>query len=249
MLLINSIVLKKKETNFISDILDIKYDEKRGRHCVTNQSVSAGECLFVEEAFCAIVLPEFALDYCPVCMRRTTSDGEASGDAEFSDELNLEPCATCTSVIYCSRECREKDENVTTTKAVAARRYHHKYECGVLRSLLHNLGIGHLAYRIVSSVSHWDVLVKYAQIEMSQTATTECSFSLPTRDLMNIDYRHCTADDDYEQVFYLMTHEMDTHCDDLFKYTLTSILLGKLFLFVSLKILSVFFFSFQFKSV
>lgn len=94
----------------------------------------------------------------------------------------------------------------------------------MLRSLLHNLGIGHLAYRIVSSTS-WQVLVKYAQLEMTKTTR------LSSDELMKIDYKR-SSDDDYQQVFYLMTHEDDTHVDDLFKYTLTSILLGKLFLSV-----------------
>lgn len=170
--------------------------------------MSAGDCLFIEKAYCAIILPEFALDYCPVCLRRISD--EDSG--YFRSDLNLEPCVECTSIIYCSNECRDRDRDEG--------RYH-KYECGVLRKLLHNLGIAHLAYRIVTTTS-WEILSKYARLEMDKTSTN---------DLMKIDYKQ-SNDNDYEQVFYLMTHEIDTHVHDLFKYTLTSILLGKLFLSV-----------------
>lgn len=188
---------------------------------MANESISAGECIFVENAYCAIVLPEFVLDYCPVCMKRISDE---SGEY-FDDELNLEPCENCSSILFCSRKCRDRDDRETRN---------HVQECGVLRKLLHNLGIAHLAYRIVSSTS-WDVLKKYAQLEIANSVASD-------EDLMKIDYKY-SKDGDYEQVFHLMTHERDTHVDDLFKYTLTSILLGKLFLSVSILVDLSFFFN------
>lgn len=197
--------------NFISESIDVVYDEKKGRHCRANRLIKAGECLFVEKAYCAIVLPEFALDYCPSCFRRTYDEANKN----FVVDLNLEPCDKCTSIVYCSEACKkEESENGA-----------HKYECGVLAQLLHNLGIAHLAYRIVASTP-FDVLNRFVQYEIDKS--TEIGV-----DLMKIDYKNSRDDNDYEQVFHLMTHENETHVDDLFKYTLTAVLLGKIFLMVT----------------
>jgi flagellar biosynthesis protein FliP len=56
---------------------------------------------------------------------------------------------------------------------------------------MHNLGIAHLAYRILAT-TELDVLMKFAMKNKSDNE-------------LNGDYRE-TADD-YEQVFHLVTHE------------------------------------------
>lgn len=167
----------------------------------------------MEKAYCAIILPEFALDYCPVCFRRIYDES----NGQFDKQLNVEPCNKCTSVLYCSQACQ--------SQAIEDCSFH-RFECGVQKTLLHNLGIAHLAYRIVASTK-WDVLRAFAQYEIDNT--------MSTTDLMKIDYRKSDHRDcDYKQVFNLMTHEQNTHVDDLFKYTMTSLLLGKLYLAVCL---------------
>ena len=89
-----------------------------------------------------------------------------------------------------------------------------------MKSLLHNLGVAHLAYRIVASTS-MDLVEKYAAIEKTEAFRA---------DLMGIEYASFDRESEYEQVFYLMTHEAETHVEDLFKYSLTSALLGKHFM-------------------
>jgi SET and MYND domain-containing protein len=62
------------------------------------------------------------------------------------------------------------------------------------------------------------MILKYARIDELSTHNI---------DIMSIDYKSRTSAGDYEQVFNLLTHERKTHIEDLFKYGLTAILLGK----------------------
>ena len=88
--------------------------------------------------------------------------------------------------------------------------------------MLHNIGIAHLGYRIAVNTNQ-NVLDKYANIEKTRAHKTN---------LMNdIEYLSFNANNEcYEQVFYLLTHEATTHYEDIFKFSITSILLGKCFL-------------------
>ena len=171
----------------------------KGRHCLANRDIKSGETLFIEKPYSAILLPEFSHEYCLTCFKKVYHNG-------CYNFLNLEFCNFCTNVIYCSNECRIKNK-------------FHRYECQILKSLLHNLGIAHLAYRIVASTD-LNILNEYALIEKLQMF----------KDPMSLEYRDLGEHDDYEQVFYLLTHEADTHTEDLFKYTLTSIVLAKAYL-------------------
>lgn len=121
----------------------------------------------------------------------------------YKNYLNLEFCPTCVNVVFCSQKCREINK-------------FHKFECGILQNLLHYLGVAHLAYRIVNSTEP-EILSKYSMVQKTGHF----------KNVMEIDYAKSDADSGYEQVFYLMTHEAETHVEDLFKYSLTSILLGK----------------------
>lgn len=184
----------------INDCVDIKYDDLRGRHCIANRDIKCGEYLFLEKAYCAILLPEFSDSYCQNCFKtiliRDTNN-------IYYDYLNIEFCSNCNDVVYCSEQCKQSD-------------LHHKFECGILSDLLHNLGIAHLAYRIVASTSH-DMFTNLIENQ---------------KDIMEIDYKNERNLQiiEYEQVFRLLTHENETHVYDLFKYALTSILLGSFYL-------------------
>lgn len=155
----------------------------------------------MEEPYSAILLPEFASDYCQTCFKSVYDPA-----TELYRHLNIEFCHHCTHVVFCSAECRRTNQ-------------FHVFECRVLESLLHNVGVGHLAYRIVASTEP-HVIERYAQIERTQ------SFRTGT---MEIEYGKFSREHDYEQVFYLMTHEGETHVEDLFQYSLTAALLAKHF--------------------
>lgn len=181
--------------NFVNKCVDVKFRPEKGRHCLTNEAIKPGECLFVEKAYCAILLPEFNSSYCQHCFKKIYNEKQS-----FYLYFNIQCCSVCSSVFYCSLKC--KNENFNT----------HKYECGVLKTLLHNLGISHLAYKILASTND-HLIQKYSKQESSI-------------DVMKIDYKLDNPESNYNQVFNLQTHEAETHLDDLLKYTLTSILLG-----------------------
>jgi SET and MYND domain-containing protein 4 len=185
-------VIKTFLTCNISSSIDIKYDSKRGRHCIANKEIKSGETLFIEKAYCAILLPECSNFYCQYCFKSIKEN-----DNNDFNYLNIEFCSKCNQIAFCSLECKINCS------------FHHNYECEIL-DLLHNLGIAHLAYRVVASTP-FDLLKNE-----------------PKSDLTNINYQNENnlSEIDYEQVFNLVTHEMETHVYDLFKYTMTSILLG-----------------------
>ena len=93
--------------------------------------------------------------------------------------LNIETCDECTSVFYCSNKCKTINKE------------QHGHECKLIKSLLHNLGIAHLAYRILASTD-FDTLLEYSK---KASSTTEN---------ISIDYK---TSFDYEQIFHLLTHE------------------------------------------
>lgn len=169
---------------------------------MASRDIETGECLFVEEPYSAILLPEFASDYCQTCFKSVHDPATQL----YRHNLNIEFCPHCTNVVFCSSKCRRTNQ-------------FHAFECQVLESLLHNVGVGHLAYRIVASTEP-HVIEKYAQVERTQ------SFKANT---MDIEYGKFSRERDYEQVFYLMTHEDETHVEDLFQYSLTAVLLAKHF--------------------
>jgi len=187
-------------SNFINTSVEVKFSPDKGRHCVSNCDISPGEVLFVEKPYSAVLLPEFTRHYCHSCFKQVYNDQKRL----YRTGINAEFCQNCVEIVYCSTKCRIDDKS-------------HSMECHLLTNLFHNLGIAHLAYRIVVDTES-AILDKYSMIEKKE-------FSRPDQStLMAIDYRNSN---DYHQVYYLMTHEESTHCEDLFKYALTSILLAK----------------------
>ena len=158
----------------ISDCVDVKFSSLKGRYCVASKKIDAGECLFVEKAYCAILIPEFNDIYCQQCFKQLFDPKQ-----EYFFYLNIDTCDECTSVFYCSTKCKLAD----------ARK--HVHECGLVKCLMHNLGIAHLAYRILATTP-MKTLLDYA-VKMS-----------PPTGNVQIDYKNST---DYEQIFHLLTHE------------------------------------------
>lgn len=196
----------KNFKNFINDSVDIEFSNKKGRHCLAKDDIKVGEVLFIEKAYCAILLPSESIKYCDLCFKSIYNDQNRG--FEF---LNIHPCDQCCCVFYCSNICK--------TQSQLTEYNYHKFECGFLKSMLHNLGLAHLAYRILSSTNQ-ELILKYSNIQKMNNYINN---------VMKIDYKNDTNENNYCQVFYLLTHECSTHVDDLFKYSLTSLLLGKKF--------------------
>ena len=194
----------KKTTNYsISDCVRVAESVSKGRHCIATRDIKPGECLIRENAYSAILLPEYCSDYCQTCFKHVRSQTDDS-----FDYLNLEFCSDCANIVYCSYECKQANQ-------------FHKMECKLLKNLLHNLGIAHLAYRIVCTTRS-DLIDKYATNEMKKLTN-----QVPPIEYGRFDNQ---GEVDYIQVFYLVTHEKETYPEDLFKYALTSILLAKCYL-------------------
>ncbi len=195
--------IKKPTNGSIMDCVEIKYEPSKGRYCVANRDISAGECLFVEKAYCAILIPEFTASYCQNCFKAIYEPISMENELVFN-YLNIEFCSKCNTVVYCSEECKQ------------ASSFHHLFECEILSDLLHNLGIAHLAYRVVASTPR-------------ELMVSICHSDNNFKDVIkDIDYKNVNnlKKTDYEQVFHLVTHENETHVYDLFKYAMTAILLG-----------------------
>ena len=200
----NDILTTPHHSKYIhmSENLDVKYEKQRGRYCVAKKheslkEINAGEILFHEKPYCSILLPEYQNFYCENCYKEIY-------EKNFK-YLNIEYCDTCINVIYCSRKCKLESAN------------YHKHECFILK-LLYDLGIAHLAYRVIAKTSFEMLTMKFKD-KIKFESTLESYYKNQDQ------YRSC----DYETIFNLVSNSSDTHVDDLFQYTLTSILLSKLY--------------------
>ncbi|XP_008202496.1 SET and MYND domain-containing protein 4 [Nasonia vitripennis] len=81
-----------------------------GRFAVATKDIQPGELLVVEKPHCSMLLGEYRLTHCHRCSIRIVAPYPAS-------------CYLCSSVAYCSPNCRDLDERV------------HSIECGLLGSL------------------------------------------------------------------------------------------------------------------
>lgn len=198
----------------MSDLLDVKYSSTEGRYCVIDnvkfknkQKIDIGEVLFHEKPYCSILLPEYQHNYCDYCYKELVL---TQNDYKY---LNIETCDECVNVFYCSIKCKFNAFN------------YHMYECSIL-NLLFDMGIAHLAYRILTT-TNLNVLLEYKnrakQLNDSNSlAELERYFNTPNENTYN--------SLNYESVFQLVTNSAQTHVDDLYQYTLTSILLSKFYL-------------------
>jgi hypothetical protein len=198
-------VILESNASIISSSVEIKFSNTQGRYCIADREICSGQTLFFEDAFCAILLPKFSKSYCQQCLRSLVDE---SNDCSYF-YTNIDCCPVCNHVLYCSYECRVKCE-----------RGFHRYECSIM-SMLHNLGIAHLAYRACSTTK-FEQLLEYARLQKSFGKERK---PIDEQELMKIDYRSANDENIYAQVFHLLTHEESTHVDDLFKYASTSIML------------------------
>ncbi|KAG5675980.1 hypothetical protein PVAND_005836 [Polypedilum vanderplanki] len=115
---------------YIVNSLEMKVNEKYGRHVVTNEDLHVGDIVAIEESFCNVLLTQSKfvdVDQnnnflrCSYCLK--------------SNEFELIPCKSCCSSMFC-KECYNK-----------AQTRFHIYECPVIEQLLTS-GSVHIALRI-----------------------------------------------------------------------------------------------------
>lgn len=112
--------------------------------------------------------------------------------------LPVMPCKQCNQVSYCSKQC--VDESWMA---------YHKFECGYL-DLLHEIGIAHLSFRtvLVTGIEKACLICKELESTNEKRAPEDSNYEC-----------------NYASVLKLLDHSDDFNFEDLFKYTLTSLLL------------------------
>merc|ERR1712223_68375 len=76
-----------------SDAVRIRYEEGRGRFAVAAREIKVGELIAKEKPFVSLLDRELVKSHCWHCLTCTKSPL---------------PCATCSGVQFCGRECRDK---------------------------------------------------------------------------------------------------------------------------------------------
>jgi SET and MYND domain-containing protein 4 len=190
------------------NLIDIKMTKEQGRFCVVkpDRDIQAGEILFIEKPYCAILLPEFADCYCDHCFKLIAND------TNFL-YLNIYTCDYCTNALFCSKQCK-----------IVSLAASHKYECKNIKNILQDLGISHLAYKIIAS-TNIDNLRRHAAISLNDDNEQEI-IETYTRSL-KIESNFTT--NGYSSVFYLISNSNQAHINDSFSYSLTAILLANYF--------------------
>jgi SET and MYND domain-containing protein len=163
-----------------------------------NGYIDVGEVLFYEKPYCSILLPEYQNSYCDYCYQRLMVDKNFK-------YINITFCESCINVLYCSKECKIRGNE------------YHKHECSIL-NILFDLGIAHLAYRIISKTNS-EFLIENFSEKIKQEVDLESFYNS----------QKPYKSSDYETIFNLVTNSSQTHVDDLYQYTLTAILLSKLY--------------------
>nr|XP_023013835.1 SET and MYND domain-containing protein 4-like isoform X2 [Leptinotarsa decemlineata] len=95
----------------ISPFVDIKFDDRLGRHAVAKKDISVGTLIVKEDPHVALLDKGRSLTHCQVCF-------------VYVDQL-IVPCSTCTNVVFCSSDCKKQ-----------ADASFHKIECPIYPTLI-----------------------------------------------------------------------------------------------------------------
>ena len=175
--------------------LKVCYDSGLGRRTVADRDIKVGDIVMSEVPFAAIMLPgEYAGKHCYQCFAAT--------DAPV-------PCSQCSSVLFCSRECRD----------TAWQRYHWA-ECsfGELLKPTTCAKIGHLAVRILMCEGV-DSVLSYVKSPLAGNSDPE-QHGFNAGDVYN--------SSSYDCIHHLVTSTKLRDSQDLFEFTVLSCVLVKI---------------------
>ncbi|XP_045625291.1 SET and MYND domain-containing protein 4 isoform X2 [Procambarus clarkii] len=108
----------------LSKKVDIKYENNQGRYAVAGEDIEPGDVIATEKPFASVLLREEYGSHCQKCFKVTKA---------------AIPCKKCSSVLFCSAECRQES-------------FFHTIECPIL-DLLVGSGMSincFLAFRLVT---------------------------------------------------------------------------------------------------
>lgn len=172
----------------------VLYNNVVGRHMVAGQDIKIGDVLVVDKPFATVLFPCFHKTHCYHCFTRVTVPI---------------PCVQCSSIIFCSRQCRE-----------ASWTNFHQYECQFFALLDTSMcaKIGHLAIRLVMVLGLSRAL-EYLRKREDQTAPSQENVGI------NSDGIYCS---DYDSIYDMATHSDHRPSEQLFDFSVVSCLLMKI---------------------
>lgn len=98
----------------MANVLEIKKDDKFGRHIVTNEDIDVGNIVLIEKSYVSKAMV-FKLGRCNICLKSDT---------------NLVPCKKCTTDLFCVGECENH--------------YLHEFECGMATNPIEAISDAHV---------------------------------------------------------------------------------------------------------
>jgi hypothetical protein len=116
---------------FVVDCLELKQNEEFGRYIVATRDFNVGEILAIEDPFFRVIKSDSRYNSC-----QEMNKYQRCAVCLKDNLMDLIPCSTCVSTMYCSQQCRQyAEEN------------YHNYECPIIEVLL-KAGIMQMALRI-----------------------------------------------------------------------------------------------------
>jgi len=172
-----------------------QYDISCGRHTVADRDIKVGDIIVSEVPFTAVMLPgEYRDKHCYQCFAATEAPV---------------PCRQCTSVLFCSRECRDK-----------AWQQYHCAECSFGELLKPSMcaKIGHLAARLLMCKGIESILSYVKSPAAGNSQPDQCGF--------NAEGIYDASS--YDSVYHLVTSTKLRNSEDLFEFTVLSCVLVKI---------------------
>lgn len=115
----------------IAKCLEIRENDKYGRHIITKRPLSVGEIIAIEDPIYKVIKSDERYSTC-----YANNVYQRCSNCLSENLLDLIPCTFCTKTMFCSLSCME----YSLTR-------HHKYECPIIDKLLKS-GIKHMILRI-----------------------------------------------------------------------------------------------------
>ena len=173
----------------------VRYDASCGRHTVADRDIKVGDILMSEVPFTAVMFPgEYAGNHCYRCFAATEAPV---------------PCRQCSTVLFCSRECRD-----------AAWQQYHWAECSYGELLKPSMcaKIGHLAARLLMHEGIESVLSYVKSSAAGNTDPDQCGFNA----------EGVYDSTSYDAIHHLVTNTKLRSTEDLFEFTVLSCVLVKI---------------------
>lgn len=161
---------------FMVEGIDLKVNEKYGRHLIAKQNFNPGDILIIEKPFTSILSKDKVYSYCLYCMN--------------SNLMNLKPCNESTCAMFCSDKCYEES---------LAKFF--KFEGQILDALYEyldkKLHIVRMVIKLLTLFEDFDDLKEFIDsIDLSKTTPFDIDYKTATeKDLFRVFYAFSTHEE------------------------------------------------------